>query len=69
MKKSKINKRWIEELEKYSDEITVHELYKAAPNWEFNVEEGTKAVSRTRPIYISISAILVQLTTIIKKMV
>ncbi len=33
IEKSKINKRWIEELEKYSDEITVHELYKAAPNW------------------------------------
>lgn len=42
IEKSKINKRWIEELEKHSDEITVHELYKVAPNWEFNIEEEQK---------------------------
>ncbi|MEY8350870.1 NAD(P)H-dependent oxidoreductase [Bacillus cereus] len=38
IEESRINKRWKEELEKYSNEITVHELYKAAPNWEFDVE-------------------------------
>lgn len=26
IEKSRINKRWIEELEKHSDEVTVHEL-------------------------------------------
>ncbi|KEK22645.1 NAD(P)H-dependent oxidoreductase [Bacillus gaemokensis] len=38
IEKSQINKRWVEELEKHSDEITVHQLYKTASNWEFDIE-------------------------------
>lgn len=39
IEKLKINKRWIEEFEKYLDEIMVYELYKVVLNWEFNIEE------------------------------
>lgn len=54
IEKSKINKRWIEELEKHSDEITVHELYKVAPDWEFNIEEEQKLlVEHDRYIYFN----------------
>ena len=29
---STINKRWIDELKKYSDRFTIHELYSKYPN-------------------------------------
>ena len=32
LEKSKVNKRWIEEAEKYLDKFTVHKLYEAYPN-------------------------------------
>lgn len=36
---SKVNKRWKRELEKYPDDIMVHELYKNYPDWNINVEQ------------------------------
>ncbi|MFD1260915.1 NAD(P)H-dependent oxidoreductase [Entomomonas asaccharolytica] len=36
---SKINKCWLEELKKYPERFTVHELYKAYPNGVINVEK------------------------------
>lgn len=38
IKNSKVNKRWIEELNKYPDEIVVHELYSRYPNGEFDIK-------------------------------
>ncbi|WP_286910954.1 NAD(P)H-dependent oxidoreductase [Clostridium sp. UBA1652] len=35
---SKVNKRWKEELEKYPNDIMVHELYKEYPDWNIDVE-------------------------------
>jgi len=35
---SKVNKRWKEELEKYPNDIIVHELYKEYPDWNIDVE-------------------------------
>lgn len=34
---SKVNKVWKRELLKYSDEITIHELYKEYPDWNIDV--------------------------------
>ncbi|MBZ6535060.1 NAD(P)H-dependent oxidoreductase [Acinetobacter seifertii] len=38
IKNSKVNKRWIEELNKYPDEIVVHELYSKYSNGEFDIK-------------------------------
>lgn len=35
---SKVNKRWKEELEKYPNDIIIHELYKEYPDWNINIE-------------------------------
>lgn len=35
--KSVINKRWIEELEKYPEKYTIHQLYEAYPDGKINV--------------------------------
>lgn len=37
IEKSVINKRWLEELEKYPEKFTVHQLYKAYPDGKINV--------------------------------
>ncbi|WP_231036555.1 NAD(P)H-dependent oxidoreductase [Pectinatus sottacetonis] len=36
---SNVNNRWKQELEKYSDEIITHELYKEYPDWNINVRK------------------------------
>lgn len=41
---SRINKKWKEELEKYPDEIKVHELYKEYPDWNIDVEKEHKLI-------------------------
>lgn len=38
IEKSRINRRWVEELKKYP-ELTVHELYKEYPNETIDVEK------------------------------
>lgn len=35
---SRVNKRWKEELDKYPEEIEIHELYKEYPDWKIDVE-------------------------------
>ncbi|RDU25189.1 NAD(P)H-dependent oxidoreductase [Anaerosacchariphilus polymeriproducens] len=35
---SKVNKRWKEELEKYPNDIIIHELYNEYPDWNIDVE-------------------------------
>ncbi|MFP3600107.1 NAD(P)H-dependent oxidoreductase, partial [Chryseobacterium sp. SIMBA_029] len=37
IEKSIINKRWIEELAKYPEKYTVHQLYKVYPDGKINV--------------------------------
>ena len=39
LKESKINKRWNEELIKYPDEVTVHNIYKKYPDLKIDVPE------------------------------
>lgn len=39
IEESVVNKRWIEELEKYPDQFTVHELYKIYPDGKINVQK------------------------------
>ena len=38
MNHSKVNKRWKEELEKYPNDIIIHELYKDYTDWNIDVE-------------------------------
>lgn len=38
MEGSTVNKRWLEELKKYPEQITVHELYKKYPDEKLNVQ-------------------------------
>lgn len=44
LKKSIINKCWIEELKKYTEQYTVHELNKIYPDGNINVENEQKLV-------------------------
>lgn len=36
---SKVNKSWKEELEKYPNDIIIHELYKDYPDWNIDIEK------------------------------
>lgn len=42
IEKSRINKRWLEELKKYPEDFTIHELYKEYPDWNFDIEREQK---------------------------
>ncbi|MGE7885017.1 NAD(P)H-dependent oxidoreductase [Bacillus sp. NPDC094077] len=42
IEKSRINKRWLEELKKYPEDFTIHELYKEYPDWKFDIEREQK---------------------------
>lgn len=44
METSVINKRWIEELNKFPEKYSVHELYKVYPNGEFDVEKEQELI-------------------------
>ncbi|MDO5088933.1 MAG: NAD(P)H-dependent oxidoreductase [Leptotrichiaceae bacterium] len=46
IKGSKINKIWKQELEKYPDKITIHELYKEYPNWNINVKKEQELLEK-----------------------
>ncbi len=36
---SNVNKRWRQELQKYSNDIMIHELYKEYPDWNIDIEK------------------------------
>ncbi|MCP1302039.1 NAD(P)H-dependent oxidoreductase [Chryseobacterium sp. S0630] len=42
IEKSVINKKWIDELKKYPEKYTVHQLYEAYPDGKINVAEEQK---------------------------
>lgn len=44
IEESVINKRWVDELEKYPDRYTVHNLYKAYPDKVIDVEKEQKLI-------------------------
>lgn len=54
---SRVNRRWKEELLKYSDDIAIHEIYKAYPDWNVDVPkeqellEGYDHVVFQFPVY------------------
>lgn len=39
LEKSVINKRWIEELQKYPNQYYIHDLYAAYPDEKLNIEK------------------------------
>lgn len=39
---SRVNQRWKQELLRYSNEITIHEIYKEYPNWKIDVLKEQK---------------------------
>ncbi|HBM1637096.1 TPA: NAD(P)H-dependent oxidoreductase, partial [Salmonella enterica subsp. enterica] len=41
---SVVNQCWINELKKYPDQFTVHELYKAYPDGRINIETEQRLV-------------------------
>ncbi|MDF2884409.1 MAG: putative NADPH-quinone reductase [Clostridiaceae bacterium] len=41
---SKVNKRWKQELLQYSDEITIHEIYKEYPDWSIDILKEQKLI-------------------------
>ena len=43
---SVVNKRWVEELKKYPEKYTVHELYKVYPDENIDVEKEQKLVEK-----------------------
>ena len=44
MENSRINKSWKEELEKYPDKITIHELYKEYPDWNIDIKKEQELI-------------------------
>ncbi len=44
MESSVVNKRWIEELNKYPDEFDIHQLYKAYPDEKINILAEQKLI-------------------------
>ncbi|MEK8129027.1 NAD(P)H-dependent oxidoreductase [Paenibacillus filicis] len=44
LEKSVVNKRWVEELSKYPDKYTVHELYKVYPDGNVDVEKEQQLI-------------------------
>ena len=44
MENSRINKSWKEELEKYPDKITIHELYKKYPDWNIDIKKEQELI-------------------------
>lgn len=44
MENSLINKRWKEELEKFPEKLTVHDLYQAYPDGNINIEKEQKMI-------------------------
>jgi putative NADPH-quinone reductase len=49
---SKVNRRWVEELNKYPDEIVVHELYSKYPNGGFNVKNEQNMLEKYNTIIL-----------------
>jgi glutathione-regulated potassium-efflux system ancillary protein KefG len=49
---SRVNKTWIEEIKKYPDTITVHDLYASYPDWRIDVQrEQELAIQYDRIIF------------------
>jgi len=46
IEQSRVNKRWLAELREYPNQITVHELYKAYPDFAINAENEQDLVAR-----------------------
>ena len=38
---SVVNKRWLEELRRYPERYTVHELHQAYPDWQIDVAQSS----------------------------
>ena len=49
---SMINKAWLTELRKYPDLYTIHELYKAYPDWRFDVEKEQQLIEQHEKIVL-----------------
>ena len=52
LEKSKINKRWIEELNKYPEKYIVHDLHKAYPEWDIDVEHEHKLLESVNKVVL-----------------
>ncbi|MCA0754241.1 NAD(P)H-dependent oxidoreductase [Paenibacillus sp. N4] len=49
---SRVNKSWLREIKNYPDQITVHDLYAAYPDWRINVQnEQELAMKHDRIIF------------------
>jgi putative NADPH-quinone reductase len=49
---SRVNKTWLEEVKKYPDKITVHDLYASYPDWRIDVQrEQELAMQHERIIF------------------
>lgn len=44
IKHSTINKHWINEIQKYSNQFTIHELYKEYPTWEIDINKEQQLI-------------------------
>jgi len=47
---SNVNKRWKQELEKYPNDIIIHELYEEYPNWNIDVEKEQRLLESSNYI-------------------
>ena len=54
---SLINKRWIEELEKYPEQYTIHQLYKVYPDECIDVKKEQQLIEQYDTLYFSFRSI------------
>lgn len=64
---SVVNKRWIEELRKYPDKYTVHELYKAYHDDKINVEKEQQLIEAHDKLILQFPVYWFSSPTLLKK--
>ena len=57
MQKSLINKRWVEELNKFPEKYTVHQLYENYPDENIDIEKEQKYFIKIKHLQIKIQGI------------
>lgn len=64
---SKVNKRWIEEIKKYPNKFTIHNLYETYPNWDIDIEKEQKLIEKHGSIVLQFPIYWFNCTPLLKK--
>ncbi|BBM36278.1 NAD(P)H-dependent oxidoreductase [Pseudoleptotrichia goodfellowii] len=67
LEKSKVNKRWIEEAEKYLDKFTVHKLYEAYPNEIIDIKNEQELIEKHKGLILQFPIYWFNCPSLLKK--